>query len=521
MSTAGNQRLTRSASKARSTGAASTGAPSVGVPSRVRSRRGGSAAPLAEDDKPAIGNQVTRAYGTEGRSAEAQRLSAQTGNTQGVNPIANAISIAQAPEPLVVNTTGGLPAVDEEPEDRGEVRRSPSNDATPVPRRRINYPPVRRPDSTASTESELPARPSFFSSGNWAPYRRGHGYNRERSNRTSNNVIAGTLHDQGYRNDRDETQSHYGLREYGFLVYVVLISLLLVAIFSIYDTSRIGVYEAQFRAANVSPAAFTYLQNRVTKMEQHVQDHFRASKPIEVSSTISQINWFTPGFGTSIDVDLSSPTASDCDPTWTPNGWPWSMLKTQTCPQIALSESHFAALSPWSDPVDDSWCAPPSNGKLQLTVILRRDIAPTELVVEHAAMDEMPVGLMGSSPREVELWIHVPDDTIRAALVGAITQMAPSLLQDSSPQGKTLGDEQALPFDYVPVGRWEYNIRINQRVQTFAIPIPLAHYGVSTAKVAVRVNSNWGNVRSTCLSRLRLHGEDRSGVTESLEWSSG
>lgn len=519
MSTAGNQRLTRSASKARSTGAGSTGVPSVAASGRVRSRRGGSTAPLADDDKPAIGNQVTRAYGTEGRSAEAHLLSAEVGTIQAVNPIANAVFQAQGPEPPVVNTPSRLPVLEEEPEDREDVRRPPSEPVTPDQIRRMNTTPGRRPYSIDSSESEPPAKPSFFSWAYWGPHRDRFG--QEGPNRTANNVIAGSLYGRRYRNDRDEIQFNddpWGFQQYlGFFAYAVIISLVLFILFSTYETNKAIAYRRQVEAGNVSATTFTFLQHRITKLDQHVQSLLRATKSVEVSTTKHQINWFTPGFGTAIDVDLSSPTASDCDPTWTPNGWPWSMLKSQTCPQIALSESHFAALSPWSDPVDDSWCAPPSNGKLQLTVVLRRNIAPTELVVEHAAMDEMPVGLMGSSPREVELWIHIPDDTTRAILVDAITQTTPSLLQDSSPQGKILGDDQALPFDFVPVGRWEYNIKTNQRVQTFAIPIPLAHYGVSTAKVAVRVNSNWGNVKSTCLSRLRLHGDDASGFTEALE----
>ena len=469
---------------------------------------------------PAVGNQVTRAYGTEGNSAQAQLLSAQIGMNQAINPIANAVSNAQAPETPTANTTSRLPALSEETEDRERNDEHPGND--------IQYHIGRHP-SIDSHQSEPPAQPSFFSWAFWGP-RRG-GFNAEAPNRTFNNIIADSI--RGHINGLDEPQVNFPprLRLYRFihpwslalfLRDALLVLLLLFGILWLYEINRPRLFESGetpgvSKDINMSSPISQILHNRVTKVEQRVQDLLLGTKSVDPAAPKHQINWFNPGFGTGIDLDLSSPTASMCDPTWTPEWWPWSMFSSQACPQISLSQPHFAALSPWIDPVDDSWCAPPSNGKLQLTVVLSRTISPTELVVEHAAMDEMPVGFMSTSPREVELWIHVPEDTARKNLIEAIARMNPSLLENSSPQGKALGDDQALPVDFVPVGRWEYNIRINQPLQIFPLPLPLAQYGVSTDKVAVRVNSNWGNAKSTCLSRLRLYGEDTSGFTEQLD----
>ena len=511
MSTA-NARVTRSASKARSTGAGSTGAASVGASSRGRSRRGGSAAPLAEDDKPAVGNQVTRAYGTEGKSAQAQLLSAQIGMNQAVNPIANAVSKAQAPETPVANTADRLPALPEEAE------ASEGSNRSFVPHRPHV---IQRRPSIDSIQGEPYVQPSVLTS--WVPNRAA--YIPEGPNRTSNNIIRDNVQDHG--NDfPPEPREYHFIYPWSPAVLVrdaVLVLLGLLILIWFYEVNRTRMFgfgdESEYsKSFNMAPEKWRILNYRVTKVEQHVQDLSLDSTSVHAAATKHQVNWFTPGFGTAIDLYLSSPTLSECDPAWTPEGWPWSMFKSQTCPQISLSAPQYAALSPWTDPVDDSWCAPPSNGKLQLAVVVSRTIAPTELVVEHAAMDEMPTGFMGSSPREVELWIHIPDDRTRAAVREAITIMDPSLLEESSPQGKTIG-AQALPFDYVPVGRWEYNIHTNQRLQSFSVPLSLSEYGVSTTNVAVRVNSNWGNVKFTCLSRLRLYGEDTSGITEELDLS--
>lgn len=513
MSTAENLRVTRSASKARSTGAGSTGRASVGASSRARSRRVGAAAPLEEDDMPSVGNQVTRAYGTEGKSAQAQLLSAQIGMNQAINPIANAVANAQAPETPTATTSGRLPAVPEGPEDR---------EGTPP---RID----RRSPSIGSHRSE--PHPQISHSSRWGPRR--NVFNAEGADRTPHNNIANsTQSDESIFGEPQVDDFPLWLKVYHFLYTwsppavlvrdVLLVLLLLSGIMWFYELNRtrlfhFGAESGISNDVNTSSPLVQFLHNRVTKVEQHVQDLSLGSKSVNAPAAKHQINWFNPGFNTAIDLYLSSPTVSKCDPTWTPEGWPWSMFKSQSCPQISLSAPHFAALSPWFDPVDDSWCAPPSDGKLQLTVLLDRPVAPTELVVEHAAMDEMPVGFMGSSPREVELWIHVPNDDTRTSLLEAINHMDSSLLEDSSPQGKTLADREALPFDYVPVGRWQYDIWTNQAVQTFPLALPLAHYGVSTAKVAVRVNSNWGNTKFTCVSRLRLYGDDMSGVTEELD----
>lgn len=507
-----NSRVTRSASKARSTGGGSTGAPSVGASSRGRSRRGGSAAPLADDDKPTVGSQVTRAYGTEGQSAQAQLLNANIAMNQAVNPIANAVARAQAPETPAANTSDRLPALPEEAEasegsNGSFVRRGP----------RV----IQRRPSMDSIQGEPAVQQSFLT--RWGP-RRG-AFNPEGPDITSNHIIR-------IRENADGPQcypppkiywSYYPWSTAVFVRDIVYFMLGLLILILFYEVSRSPVFgfgnESDIsRSFNMAPWKWGILDRRIGKLEHHVQDLSLDSLSVHDTVTKHQVNWFTHGFGTGIDLYLSSPTLSGCDPYWTPDAWPWSIFKSQVCPQVSLSEPQHAALSPWTDPVADSWCAPPSNGKLQIAVVLPRIISPTELVVEHAAMDEMPKGFMGSSPREVELWVQIPDDRTRAKVREAIHKINPLLLFESSPQGKTIG-AQALPSDYLPIGRWEYNIHANQRMQTFPVPISVVEYTVGVRNVAVRVNSNWGNSKFTCLSRLRLYGEDISGISEHLDGS--
>ena len=83
---------------------------------------------------------------------------------------------------------------------------------------------------------------------------------------------------------------------------------------------------------------------------------------------------------------------------------------------------------------------------------------------------------------------------------------------------RLLDSETALGPEWVPVGRWIYQISSgDNNVQYFGIPLDLGSMGVVTRQQAVRVNSNWGNVDRTCLVRVGLHGVDASDPNEYIE----
>ncbi|KAK4696563.1 hypothetical protein P7C71_g1386, partial [Lecanoromycetidae sp. Uapishka_2] len=254
------------------------------------------------------------------------------------------------------------------------------------------------------------------------------------------------------------------------------------------------------------------LNRRIGRIEQQFT---KSPVPVDLKPK-KQINWFAPGFNAFIDDQLTSPTAAICNKFWSP--WPWGYLFGESCPEEPLSDGPMQALKSWDDAGRDRWCAPKNPfGKLQLTVAIERPITPTELVVEMAAKDAVPVGHVKTYPKEIELWIQVPDDNIRRSISSMIDQSYPDLWRDVSTQGRELAMAQTLDYNYVPVGRWKYNVHINEEVQTFRIPVPLAEYGVTTSKVAVRVNTNWGNDEFTCVNRFVLHGDDASGIREHLE----
>lgn len=110
---------------------------------------------------------------------------------------------------------------------------------------------------------------------------------------------------------------------------------------------------------------------------------------------------------------------------------------------------------------------------MQLAVRLTRPIIPTELIIEHWRKDEVPIA--GVTPRDVELWVE---------------------------HGEEL----------VPAGKWIYNVHANQEAQKFSVTF----VDFAVQRVAIRIASNWGNPNITCLVRAKLHGIDKSGITETL-----
>ena len=251
-----------------------------------------------------------------------------------------------------------------------------------------------------------------------------------------------------------------------------------------------------------------------------------------------QINWFSFDLGARADPYLSSPCArrpklkikskwslrwKDIKSSWksSPDDLPLQQQSPSSGGSSSNAISPNTALTPWIE-FEPRYCAPSGRGKLQLAVITPRPITPTELVVEHFRRDQVP--LIGSAPKEVELWIEIRDDDndddakLREEVTQRIMKIYPDILSRTYTQKDRLLDPKlALGPEWVPVGRWTYQISAHDNVQYFRIPLDLASLGVVAKQQVVRVNSNWGNVDRTCLVRVGLHGEDPSAPAEYLE----
>ena len=254
-------------------------------------------------------------------------------------------------------------------------------------------------------------------------------------------------------------------------------------------------------------------QTRLDKLESFVRDLVSSTSASPPPKPIHQINWFAAANGAVVNPYLSSPVALVC---WGIREHTWfTRLMAINGKCIPASRAPGQALRPWSEP-DERWCAPPGRGKLQLTVLTARPIAPTDLILEHMPKDASL--RIGDAPREIELWVDVPNPEVNARVRDGVGRMYPNYVFSSSPQrDRELDEDQALPDTFVPVGRWIYNIYKDDHIQSFRVPLPLREFGVNATRFAVRANSNWGDHHSTCIYRTRLHGHDLSGIVEHLE----
>lgn len=286
------------------------------------------------------------------------------------------------------------------------------------------------------------------------------------------------------------------------------------------------------KVSSIIPAIFS---QRLDKLEEQVA-HL-AENAVLKDTRAHQINWFSYDLGARANPYLSSPSARIPNPKmksrwsleWKDIKSAWKSpsqnsddylpsLRNRGGLDSSTSTNPNTALAPYNE-FERRYCAPfDGRGKLQLAVLTPRPITPTELVLEHFRKEQ--VLSIGSAPKEIELWIEIGDEEakVREEISRRIKEIYPDIFsREYIQKGRRLDPKMALGKQWVPVGRWTYQISSGEKVQYFKIPLDLASLGVVVRQQAVRVNSNWGDVDRTCLVRVRLHGEDPSTPPEYLE----
>lgn len=228
-----------------------------------------------------------------------------------------------------------------------------------------------------------------------------------------------------------------------------------------------------------------------------------------------QVNYFSRGLA-AVSTRFSSPTLSN--PLTFKEKLASVRLELGKLPTWETEKPKFedpmSIFNPWES-FGQKWCSPSRRGKLQAVVRLAYKIAPTGILIEHMPKAQMPDVEVGTAPKEVELWIQVLDEAVRETVIHFVTLNYPTIMTKvASQRGKKLDPQLALDKTWVPVGQWTYDIHARGNVQAKNVPMNLFNMGVKTQAVALRVNSNWGSVDSTCLYRVRLYGIYQEPPTE-------
>ncbi len=523
---AGSQRVTRSASRAHSVinDNASVGATSVAstrvTTRRQRGSRAGTPSKEPGENVPRVVNKQSKAYGASGKPDDVDQLEQDVAMTAAANPIAAAVQRSNNQQTPTTGNATVLSALEEEEEVEveevhyGSIASNPSQLIADLP----------DDAATLNTQRHQASEPSFFQNvvnnlSAWAP------------NMFGGAAPAGTVlraEDLEARFMRTAVNGNGRVQRFWKLLLGLFIIVMALAITDLYRGPLLGPkYDIchdrtrlQYLPGKIVDPGVRKFGARLQQLEKTL-NHISAtsSRHFDLAPPKQQVNYFSPANGAVVDPYLSSPINKKCQkvvPNWfTKLHSKFSGNRPDQWNCVPASATHIEALLPWTEP-DEKWCAPPGRGKLQLTVLTARPIAPTELIFEHIPKDAALT--IGNAPKEVELWAQILDEDIHAAVSDALGSALPAIFEDSLPQAERfLAQRQALDYTYVPVGRWTYNIWDQSHVQTFHMPVSLKAHNMKSMKFAVRVNSNWGDVGSTCIYQVRLHGEDTSGIVEVLE----
>lgn len=247
------------------------------------------------------------------------------------------------------------------------------------------------------------------------------------------------------------------------------------------------------REAVVTELAHKAMNEHLSTLQMAFTEGAWTHKYLENARTaLAQVNFFSPKLGAVVDPNLTSPTMRKDEKTF--KKWLYKALTWTQLPNPPVT-----ALTRWEE-MGDCWCAPMSKkenvpGKAQIAVIMPYPVFPQSLVVEH--IPEAATLDIASAPKDVEMWVRVPDPEARDAVEAAY---------DATSFGMTCGPRVELDGSYVCAGKWWYRKDGPNHVQAFKTDIDFVSLGISVQKAVVRVTSSWGR-EWTCLYRLRLVGQ--------------
>ncbi|KAG9321691.1 hypothetical protein KVV02_002159 [Mortierella alpina] len=189
-------------------------------------------------------------------------------------------------------------------------------------------------------------------------------------------------------------------------------------------------------------------------------------------------------------------------------------------------------------------CWPMEGSSGQLAIRLAREIVVTEVTIEHA--DPSVVLDLTSAPREIEVWSLREGDTASKQQPEAPEGSSASSGGEDKEEQKREGtqDEHSSTTATRKTTRWNVGIpwpgstlltsfeyeastttpkkgnegstemtRKPKSRQTFAIP--LSKQTTSSVGVALRIKSNWGHPKYTCVYRVRVHGYEPEAAQKS------
>ncbi|KAI8800505.1 hypothetical protein BJ742DRAFT_841384 [Cladochytrium replicatum] len=193
---------------------------------------------------------------------------------------------------------------------------------------------------------------------------------------------------------------------------------------------------------------------------------------------------------------LTSDTYTHVQQTW------WQKL---FAPAPAVSRGPASALSPEMN-MGDCWAMKGSSG--QLVINLSRPVVPTHIAINHLARHlahTPPDDGLNSAPRDFEFWAILQNESDGAE---AILTALEGLFEIDWDKVGEKGDETVRLL-----GKLSFDVHDEVRPQVFALPKEIVEGMKSDGKrvgvLVVRVKSNWGHEKWTCLYRVQVFGDEK------------
>lgn len=189
---------------------------------------------------------------------------------------------------------------------------------------------------------------------------------------------------------------------------------------------------------------------------------------------------------------------------------PQKMRKVTGLMRFFKKETEFARMQQIVGPFKDQkkmWCAPSQHGKAQMTIKMAAAMSPENLFITQSLAYSEALDV-DSYPKEIELWVLIRESQVRKAILAEVLNHYPDIqTKTESQENRHLAEDQTLPKSFIPLGRFTYDVRRNQAQQGWIVKTAISRFNVSTTAIAIRINSNWGNLASTCLHQVSLYGE--------------
>ena len=209
-----------------------------------------------------------------------------------------------------------------------------------------------------------------------------------------------------------------------------------------------------------------------------------------INEALSGFNFFAPGGGARIDPRVTSPTASRKQKTWIASVW------ANINPVGPAKRPPIEALTKW-DEATECWCGSPewTDGPVNIGILTNHRIHPERLVIEHVpALSTLDVA---AAPRDVEMWAD-------AGSAKKARKLDNKLMEEYHHTAWLNCTSKPKP-EFVCVGKGQYNIHRDNHVQSFSVSNMIEALGLTTNRMVIRVNTNWG-ADHTCIYRVRMAG---------------